>query len=82
MSIRRKIVIEGSEEDFESCAGICHIKAGELEETGGNAKLADFLEGSAMTMYALENHEYIKDADTFLTIITAIFNRLQNKEEK
>lgn len=40
MSIRRKVVIEASEDTLESCAGLFHIKAVGLWETGGDKELA------------------------------------------
>lgn len=67
MSIRRKVVIEASEDTLESCAGLCHIKAVGLWETGGDKELAAFLEGVAVGLLGIYKNEYIKDADALLS---------------
>lgn len=71
MSIRRKVVIEASEDTLESCAGLFHIKAVGLWESGGDKELAAFLEGAASAVLTIYKNEYIKDADTFLSHVLA-----------
>lgn len=71
MSIRRKVVIEASEDTLESCAGLCHIKAVGLFETDGDRELAAFLEGAAAALLVAYKNEYIKDADGFLSRLLA-----------
>jgi len=71
MSIKRTVRIEGSEDTFEGCAGLCHIKAVGLWEADGDRELAAFLEGAATAVLVLYNTEYIKDAEHFLTKVLA-----------
>lgn len=80
MSIRRVIVIEADEDTIESCAGICKIKAHDILDAGGDKELAAYLKGTAATVLTIFHKEYIKDANTFLSHMLALYSLEVNDE--